>query len=316
MDQSQLVEWSPEIRLDLDWWLNRDRLELGISLEQVSPQLELWSDASDVGWGAHLDESVSSGLWAPEEVELLINLRELLAIERALLWFAPHLVGSSVAIFADNYGHCLPEEPRRDSFISSELHRSEDSLLGGESSGCDFPTVYYGETQRPRGFSTSPKSNFGLRMDSEAGGLQGSVQEVAGFDRPIRDISKSPMFYIFFSLPRSQCSGDRCSSSGLGWVAGVCLSSLSLIPAVLKKLRSSSGVLLTIIDPYWPPEAVVSGSARSGGRRSGRSSTVQGPSASATLPSVPSGSVQAVASCLETNKRFTRAGGLSKHVAQ
>ena len=75
------------IRLDLSWWLDRNRLELGISLEQVSPQVELWSDASDVGWGAHLDDQVASGLWAPEDVELL-------AIERALLWFAPHLVGS------------------------------------------------------------------------------------------------------------------------------------------------------------------------------------------------------------------------------
>ena len=51
----------------------------------------------------HLDEVVTSGLWAPEEVESsTINVRELLAIERALLWFAPQLVGSSVAIFADN----------------------------------------------------------------------------------------------------------------------------------------------------------------------------------------------------------------------
>ena len=102
VDQSILVEWSQEVRQDLDWWLDRERLELGISLEQVSPQLELWSDASDVGWGAHLDESVTSVLWAPEEVESSINVREFLAIERALLWFAPQLVGSSVAIFADN----------------------------------------------------------------------------------------------------------------------------------------------------------------------------------------------------------------------
>ena len=102
VDQSQMVEWSQEVHRDLTWWLDRDRLELGISLEQVSPQLELWSDASDVGWGAHLDEQVASGLWVPEEVELSINVQELLAIERALLWFAPYLVGSSVAIFADN----------------------------------------------------------------------------------------------------------------------------------------------------------------------------------------------------------------------
>ena len=51
VDQSQLVEWSPVIQSDLSWWLDRDCLVLGVSLEQVSPQLELWSDASDVAGG-------------------------------------------------------------------------------------------------------------------------------------------------------------------------------------------------------------------------------------------------------------------------
>ena len=61
---------------------------------------------------------------------------------------------------------------------------------------------------------------------------------------------------------------------------------------------------------------MVSGSSRSGGRQPGRSSTVQGPSATASLPSVPPGNVQAVASCLETIKLFACAGRFSKHVAQ
>ena len=71
VDQSILVEWTQEVRQGLDWWLDRERLEHSVS------QLELWSDASDVGWGAHLDEVVTSGLWAPEEVESSINVREL-----------------------------------------------------------------------------------------------------------------------------------------------------------------------------------------------------------------------------------------------
>ena len=61
---------------------------------------------------------------------------------------------------------------------------------------------------------------------------------------------------------------------------------------------------------------MVSGSSGSGGRRPGRSSTVQRPSASAPLPPVSSGSVQAVSSCLVTIKRFTHAGGFSMRVAQ
>ena len=207
-------------------------------------------------------------------------------------------------------------EPRRDSFFFSELHRSEDSPLGGGSVGSAFPTVYYGETQCAGGRSSSPKPDLGLRVDAEAGGLQGSVQEVAGVNQPVCNISKSQMFHIFFSLPRSQCSGDGCASSKLEWVAGVCLSSLvshsggfGEAPVVLWSSTDHRSSILA-------SEAVVSGSSGSGGRRPGRSSTVQRPSASAPLPPISSGSVQDVSSCLETIKRFTRAGGFSRRVAQ
>ena len=317
IDQSQLVEWSPVIQDDLSWWLDRDRLVLGVSLEQVSPQFELWSDASDVGWGAHLDEQVASGLWGPEDVERSVNARELLAIERALKWFAPLLAGSSSGGLRRQFdSRVVSAEPRRDSFFFSELHRSEDSPLGRGSVSSDFPTVYYGETQCASGRSFSPKPDLGLRVDAEAGGLQGLVQEVAGVNRPVCNISKSQMFHIFFSLPRSQCYGDGCASSKLEWVAGVCLSSLvshsggfEEAPVVLWSSTDHRSSILA-------SEAMVSGSSGSVGRRPGRSSAVQRPSASAPLPPVSSGSVQAVSSCLETIKRFTRAGGFSRRVAQ
>ena len=198
------------------------------------------------------------------------------------------------------HGHCLPTEPRWYSLSSSELHRAEDSPLGRESSGCDFSTIHHGETQRVSRFSVSPEPDSGLRMDAEAGGLSGSVQEVAGLNRPFCNITKSPMFDIFFSLPRSQRSGNGCASSELGWMAGICLSSLVS--------NSSSSEEAPVV--LWGPadhhssllasEAVVSRSSGSGGRWSGCSSSVQGPPASTSLPSVSSRGVQAVASCLET----------------
>ena len=72
-----------------------------MSLALVAPDLAFWSDASDVGWGAHLVEEVASGLWSPEEVDLSINTRELLAVERGLLSFQALLVSSTVPIFVD-----------------------------------------------------------------------------------------------------------------------------------------------------------------------------------------------------------------------
>ena len=238
----------------------------------MSPQLELWSDVSDVGWRAHLGEQFGLGLWALEDVERSINARELLAIEGALKWLAPLLAGSSVAVFADK---STAVSYLRDSFFFSELHRSEDSPLGGGSVFGDFPTVYNGESQCASGRSFSAKPDLGLRVDAEAGGLQGFVQEMAGVNRPVCNVSKSQLFLIFFSLPHSQCYGDGCASSKLVWVAGICFSSLvshsggfEEAPVALWSSTDHRGSILT-------SEAVVSGSSGSVGRRPGRSSTVQ-----------------------------------------
>ena len=50
LDFEALVRWSSEIRRDLVWWWDHERLELVSLLKRVSPQLDLWSDSSDVGW--------------------------------------------------------------------------------------------------------------------------------------------------------------------------------------------------------------------------------------------------------------------------
>ena len=205
---------------------------------------------------------------APEDVERSINARELLAIERALKWFAPHLAGSSVAVFADNstaVSYLRNQGGTRSSFLNSIAQRilrwAEDLSV------VISPQVYYGETQCPGGRSFSPKPDLGLRVDADAEGLRGSVQEVAGFDRPVCNISGSQMFPIFFSLPRSQCSGDGCASSKLEWVAGVCLSSLvshsdgfDEAPVVLWSHSDHRSSILA-------SEAGVSGSSGSGGRQ-------------------------------------------------
>ena len=60
LDDTVLFSWDTDCRRDLDWWLNRSLLETGVSLSQVSPNLDFWSGASDVGWGAHLGDLVVS----------------------------------------------------------------------------------------------------------------------------------------------------------------------------------------------------------------------------------------------------------------
>ena len=66
------------------------------------PDLHFWSDASDVGWGAHLGCQVASGLWATQQAALSINARELLAVQLGLFQFRSALQGRTVAVFCDN----------------------------------------------------------------------------------------------------------------------------------------------------------------------------------------------------------------------
>ena len=93
---------SMECLRDLQWWLNLPRLSLGVSLCQVSPDPHFWSDASDVGWGAHLDRKIALGLWDAHQAALSITARELLAVQLGLHQFQSSLQGRTVAVFCDN----------------------------------------------------------------------------------------------------------------------------------------------------------------------------------------------------------------------
>ena len=48
LDDSLLVSWSDDCLQDLLWWMDPERLLRGVSLSQLSPDLDFWSDASDV----------------------------------------------------------------------------------------------------------------------------------------------------------------------------------------------------------------------------------------------------------------------------
>lgn len=63
--------------------------------------LTLMSDASDLGWEAHLGRCRTQGLWSPEELALHINIRELRVICLACKVFLPHMLGRVVHVLTD-----------------------------------------------------------------------------------------------------------------------------------------------------------------------------------------------------------------------
>ena len=247
VDQSVLVEWTPEICQDLDWWLDRDRLERGVSLEQVSPLLDLWSDASDVGWKAHLDKEVASGLWAPEELDISINVRELLAIERALLWFAPQICGSSVAIFADNATAVayLRNQGETHSLLLNSI--AQRILRWAES----LPVLLSPQLIMGRHNVLTDSLSRPNQVQGSEWTLKLEVFQELRRRWPVSiDLFTTSLNHrcsLYFSPfhDRSALGTNALLKNWYGWQA-YAFPPWSLIPAVLKKLRSSSGVLLTI----------------------------------------------------------------------
>ena len=66
------------------------------------PDTQLFTDASNIGWGAHWNALTVSGVWTTTEKTLHINVLELEAIHRAMLHWLRKLMGLTVLVASDN----------------------------------------------------------------------------------------------------------------------------------------------------------------------------------------------------------------------
>ena len=71
-------------------------------LHPVRHALQIFTDASKEGWGAHLNEFTARGSWSVPESKLHINYLELKAVFLALNEFQHHCVGKIVLVATDN----------------------------------------------------------------------------------------------------------------------------------------------------------------------------------------------------------------------
>ena len=63
----------------LDWWLDENNVLRGQPRHPLQHAIQLFTDASNEGWGAHLRDSTAGGLWSVSESRLHINFLELKA---------------------------------------------------------------------------------------------------------------------------------------------------------------------------------------------------------------------------------------------
>lgn len=89
-----------QIAKELIWW--KQNCQLSTLLHYPPPKNFLVTDASDIAWGAQLNDLTFSGTWSREEKHLHCNQKEMLAILYALQSQASLIRQSSLLIQCDN----------------------------------------------------------------------------------------------------------------------------------------------------------------------------------------------------------------------
>ena len=86
----------------LQWWLIEDNVLTGQPLHPIKHALQIFTEASKEGWGAHLNEHTARGTWSLPESKLHINYLELKAVFLALKEFQDLCIGKMVLVATDN----------------------------------------------------------------------------------------------------------------------------------------------------------------------------------------------------------------------
>ena len=86
----------------LKWWLEESNVLPGQPLHPLKHALQIFTDASKEGWGAHLNECTARGTWSVPESKLHINHLELKAVFLALKEFQDLRSNNIVLVATDN----------------------------------------------------------------------------------------------------------------------------------------------------------------------------------------------------------------------
>ena len=61
-----LLPWTETISAHLDWWQNPTNMMRGADLHPKDHSIQLFTDASNEGWGTHLEQTTTKGLWSDQ----------------------------------------------------------------------------------------------------------------------------------------------------------------------------------------------------------------------------------------------------------
>ena len=98
----QKVSISDDVKHQLSCGILKSNLTVGVPFRKPQHEHVMYTDASNWGWGAHIGDNATQGVWNHKQNRKHINVKELLAVIFGLKYFEPIVQNTSVLIATDN----------------------------------------------------------------------------------------------------------------------------------------------------------------------------------------------------------------------
>ena len=124
-----LLPWTETISGHLEWWQNPTNVLKGSDLHPKDHSIQLFTEALNEGWSAHLEQASTKGLWSDREKRIHINVLELKAVSLALQSFKDQYQNQTVIFARQLISSSLHKQTRRNSFSRDVCSPAEDHDL-------------------------------------------------------------------------------------------------------------------------------------------------------------------------------------------
>ena len=281
------------------------------------PDLSLFTDASDTGWGASLGEDHLSGSWSPLSSRFSISHRELLAVFFAVRGFLPSSPWSGGgSVLRQHHSPGVSQEAGWHSFFHAQHGGTVSApLVRGLSDSPPAP-VHPEPVECPHQLPEPQGPSHRLRVDPLLRGLSSASSPVACHHRSLRYIPQHSASTVFFTDGGSAVGRHRCPASELGRSPGSCLPSFRPPFSGAGEGLAISGTGAHLGGSILASAPVVPASSGAYGGGSLLPATKEGSAQTAPLPSLSPEPPRASADCLAYIQRSARHSGFSSAVAR
>ena len=198
----------------------------GADLHHKDHSIQLFTDASNEGWGTHLEHTSTKGLWSDREKRLHINVLELKAVSLALQSFKDQCQNQRVLVTTQLNSSGLHKQIRRNS-LSRDMHSPVEDhdlvpSLPDNLKSQTHPRVSECDG-RP---SVQAEPSAVNRMVTASTGVQTDLSKVVHPScGSICHSSEPQTSTVHVSSPRPQCLGHRWSKHKMVGSHCLCLPS-------------------------------------------------------------------------------------------